>query len=187
MQSHVFISYNRKNSALVDRLCLDLRRAGVEVWLDREKIVTGRIGSRPSGRRSTRTFFIACFSPESVQQVESIMHEEVLLAIERKRRRRADRPWFIPIKIAPCDVPNLDIGGGETLHDINTADMFPDWHVGVARILEALRLGGAALYDSTEPSNNILFDDYKVHYQIAAGGTGAATRLTRTTRYQPKA
>jgi hypothetical protein len=38
---HIFVSYLREDRETVDRLCDDLRSAGLHVWLDREKIVPG--------------------------------------------------------------------------------------------------------------------------------------------------
>ena len=38
---YVFISYSRRDLALVDQLSCDLRRAGFEVWRDVEQIRAG--------------------------------------------------------------------------------------------------------------------------------------------------
>lgn len=40
-QKHVFISYVRENSEEVQRLCDELSKRGVKVWLDRNDIPGG--------------------------------------------------------------------------------------------------------------------------------------------------
>src|SRR6202048_1557831 len=42
-QKHVFISYVRDNSEMVDHLAAKLRAFGVEVWLDRDQILPGQL------------------------------------------------------------------------------------------------------------------------------------------------
>lgn len=63
LSNHVFISYVRKDHELVNRLCADFDRHGVNYWLDRNDI---RPGNRwkDAIREAIRQgkFFIACFS-----------------------------------------------------------------------------------------------------------------------------
>lgn len=41
MSKHVFVSYSRKDTAFVNRLVEDLKRAGIQVWLDTDDLVPG--------------------------------------------------------------------------------------------------------------------------------------------------
>jgi len=41
LMKHVFISYVRENSEEVQRLCDDLNKHGVNVWLDQRDVVPG--------------------------------------------------------------------------------------------------------------------------------------------------
>jgi hypothetical protein len=71
---HVFISYVRENQGVVDRLCSDLKAAGIEVWLDRERIRPGQrwqLAIRTAIEEGM--FFIACFSDEYRQRTVSYM------------------------------------------------------------------------------------------------------------------
>ena len=43
------------------------------------------------------------------------MSEELKIAIEELHRRPVDKVWFIPVKLNECEIPNIDIGGDETL------------------------------------------------------------------------
>jgi len=134
-----FISYVRDNSDQVDKLADELRRHGVTVWLDREQLIPGTRWQQAI-RRAIRSgdFFIACFSAESVARTRTYQNEELALAIDELRLRPADRVWFIPVLLSPCEVPDRNIGGGETLHSIQWADLCQDWDEGVRRILKAM-------------------------------------------------
>src|SRR5690242_18710152 len=96
-QAYAFISYVRDNSDTVDHLAKDLRRLGVEVWLDRNNIMPGqrwKIAIRKAIQQGA--FFIACYSKELNARPETYMHGELRLAIDRLRQMPNDRMWFIP-------------------------------------------------------------------------------------------
>ena len=40
--------------------------------------------------------------------------------------------------ICDCDVPDLDIGAGETLSDIQYVELYPDWDAGVRLIVDVV-------------------------------------------------
>ena len=137
---HVFISYIRENRTEVDRLCDDLRSHGIEVWLDRDSIRPGarwKVAIREAIHAGN--FFIACFSKEWNQRDKNYMNEELTLAIEELRRYSTDLEWFIPIKLNECEIPDRDIGGGETLNDFQHVSLYEDWNGGIQRILEVIQ------------------------------------------------
>ena len=138
---NVFISYVRQNSDQVDKLAAELRRHGVTVWLDREQLVPG-MRWQQAIRKAIRggDFFLACFSAESVARTRTYQNEELVVAIEELRLRPADRIWFIPALLSPCEVPDRAIGGGETLDSIQWAVLYQDWDDGVRRILKAMEV-----------------------------------------------
>jgi hypothetical protein len=140
---HVFISYVRENQDQVDRLCEDLERHGVNVWLDRNSIKPGaRWKSAIQEAIRQGDFFIACFSKEYTSRVtgdKAFLNEELDLAIERLRKIHHDRAWFIPVLFAECDVPARSIGAGDTLLDINWVPLYEDWNIGIQRILSVIK------------------------------------------------
>jgi len=119
--SHVFISYVRENSDVVDKLVDALKAYGVKVWLDRNDIRPGEWW-RDAIRKaiSEGAFFIACFSKEYQARSQGTdMNEELSLAID-EIRKRLNQIWFIPILLdAECNVPDVSVGGGRTLRSIN--------------------------------------------------------------------
>jgi TIR domain len=135
MSAHVFLSYVRENSALIDRLKDDLAARGAQVWLDRDILEPGARW-RAEIRRAIRKgkFFIACFSSEYVARDDTWMNEELTLAIEELRKRPIDRTWFIAVKLSPCEIPEREIGAGQTLRDLQHLELYPDWGVAVDRL-----------------------------------------------------
>ena len=140
VRSHLFISYQREDISLVDRLCEELRSQDLEVWLDRESIRPGeRWQSAIRTAIQNGGYFLACFSDSYVRRDKSYMNEELTLAIEELRQRSHDRVWFIPIRLTACDIPDRQIGAGESLRDLQIVDLADDWKDGVKRLCAALR------------------------------------------------
>ena len=115
----VFISYVSENIEIVDRLYQELKLHGIEVWRDRDNIAPGLRWKREIRRAIQQgAFFIACFSKEYDERDQTYMNEELAIAIEELRQRPIDQAWFIPVKLNECEIPDRDIGGGETLRDL---------------------------------------------------------------------
>ena len=140
---HVFLSYLRENSSDIEALAGRLREAGVDVWVDRDRIKPGERWKR-SIRDAIRDggFFLACFSAEYENRVRTYMNEELALAVEELRLRPASRIWFIPVLLADVEVPELPIGPGETLQDLQWVPLYSDFEEGIRRILHVLGEGG---------------------------------------------
>lgn len=139
MTRHVFVSYVREDGNLVDKLVTDLRRHGVDVWLDRERIRPGerwRDAIRTAIRRGA--MFVACFSRQYENRDRSYMNEELTLAMEELRMRPSQRAWFVPVLLSACQVPDRAIGAGETLRDIHWVDLSTDWDAGMASLVSVV-------------------------------------------------
>lgn len=142
--SHVFVSYVRENQDMVTRLCNTLRANGVEVWLDRDSIAPGKRWKREIRHAIEKgAFFVACFSKEYSLKTKTYMNEELTIAIQELRMRTADRTWFIPLRLSDCSIPDIDIGAGENLRDIQWLDLWKDWDGGIKKLLEMLRVSNA--------------------------------------------
>ena len=136
----VFISYVSENIEIVDRLYQELKSHGIEVWRDRDNIALG-LRWKQKIRRAIQqgAFFIACFSKEYDERDRTYMNEELTIAIEELRQRPIDQAWFLPVKLNECEIPDLDIGRGETLRDLQYVNLYEDWEVNIQRILEIVQ------------------------------------------------
>lgn len=138
-RQRLFISYVRADSDLVDRLVLDLQGAGYDVWLDRSHLLPGmRWRSVIKHAIDHGDYFLACFSPR-YWNATTYMNEELVLAVDRLRLMPRDRTWFIPVMLEKCELPDHQIGPGETLADsIQYADFTRDWAEALHRLITAL-------------------------------------------------
>ncbi len=140
---HVFISYVRENKKEVDRLCQDLERHGVKIWLDWKSIAPGS-DFRNAIRDAIQEghFFIACFSKEYTTRTltdgkKTYMKEELTIAIDELRQYT--RPWLIPVKLSECEVPNLRISADKTLKHLQYVELYKDWDAGIQDILSEIK------------------------------------------------
>src|SRR5215470_11900271 len=145
--NNVFISYVGENRATVTRLAEVLRAFDVQVWLDRDLLMPG-IRWQAAIRRAIAhgDFFIACFSREYQERARSYMNEELVVAIDELRQRTTKRTWFIPVLLNECEVPDRDIGAGETLHSLQWVTLHENWDDGIGRILAVVAPTSAKLY-----------------------------------------
>lgn len=136
--SKAFISYVREDQKVVDYLADVLRSNGIEVWVDRDELIPGTRW-RDSIEKAIRggTFFLSVFSRARSSRSQSYVHEETLVAIEELRRMPQDRKWFIPVKIDDCEVEERRIGPGESLRDLQLADL-RNWRIGIERLLASM-------------------------------------------------
>ena len=81
--THVFISYVRENSEIVDRLAAKLRELGIRAWLDRDEILPGHRWKDAIKRAiNDGNFFIAYYSKELIGKRRSYMNSELRLAVD---------------------------------------------------------------------------------------------------------
>lgn len=135
--SHVFISYVSEDRDKVDRLCNDLRALGFTIWRDRDSIYPGL--RWPTAIRTAiqeGAFFVACFSDNYLARNRSYAWKELNLAIEELKSRPSDRAWFIPVLLTECSAPDREIGGGETLRDIQWVSLHENWENGVCSLAQ---------------------------------------------------
>jgi hypothetical protein len=166
---HAFISYVHEDSALVDRLQRILEAAGIRVWRDTADLWPGQDWKMEIRRaiKSNSLAFIACFSPNSQQRIESYQNEELLLAVEQMRLRKPGQPWLIPVRFGNCETPEFDLGAGRTLGSLQHVDLFDGfWERGTARlvasVLRILVESIEGLHESSEAASNTgpwRFDD----------------------------
>jgi cytoskeletal protein RodZ len=97
MQSKVFVSYSRADSAFVKKLTADLKTLGVDIWLDLLDIPLGSLWDVEIGTALNEcncVLFVA--SQASVQSKNAL--DEVYAALEDNKR-------VVPIRIDNCKLP----------------------------------------------------------------------------------
>ena len=154
---HVFVSYCHENKAIVDRLCQSLASHDIHIWVDRDKIGPGTPWKQAIQQAIQHgDFFIACFSTEVNARNQTYMSEELKVAIEELHQHPVDKAWFIPVKLNECEIPDIDIGGGETLRDLQYVDLHRNWDAGIQCLLDTISV--TSVHDKKH-SANALADD----------------------------
>jgi len=138
-RKRVFVSYVREDLPLVDKLVLELRQAGYDVWIDRSRLLPGRRWKSEIKKAiADGDYFIACFSP-NYWKLQTYMNEELIYAVERLRLMPRNRDWFIPAMLAECEIPDHAIGPNETLADtLQYADFGKDWDEALRQVITVL-------------------------------------------------
>lgn len=133
---YVFVSYVRDDQVVVDRLVSALKSGGLTVWLDRNDIPGGarwKDAIRNAIRNGAAA--VACFSTNFSARTTSYMNVELVEMIDELRARPSDAGWFFPVRLDNCSIPDKRIGGGESLADIQSVDLFPDFDAGVSKLI----------------------------------------------------
>jgi hypothetical protein len=134
---HAFVSHVHEDEKKVDNLCAVLEAAGIPFWRDRNDLGPGDAWKAKirEAIRDGSLVFLACFSNSSIAKDISYMNEELTLAIEEFRKMPPGRVWLIPVRLDAVDVPEWEIGAGQTVRDLNYVDLF-----GRGQAVEAAKL-----------------------------------------------
>jgi hypothetical protein len=129
----VFIAYAAEDHAFADRLFDGLEAFGCAPWLDRRKLLPGQDWPRRIQEAiESSDYFIACFSSRSVNK-RGGFQVEVRHALECARKIPLDEVFLIPVRLDECRVP------ARIQRETQYVDLFPDWEVGLARVLTIIR------------------------------------------------
>jgi hypothetical protein len=125
----VFVSYSRRDEALVTPLVEELRARRVEVWRDTDSIPGGDTwrASIEGGIRACDAV-IVFLSPQVVKNPNVVLAE---LGVAQSMDKR-----IVPVRIKR--MPALPDGFGLIVSGTHTIDLFPDYDAGVARLVKDL-------------------------------------------------
>lgn len=152
--AHVFISYVMQNAKLAEWVAHQLRANGLEPWFSKD---AGRIMPGDEWKRVLREaiqkggYYLPIFTREWAERGRSVANQELMLAAEEARMRPPGRPWIVPVKADSEPLPDIEIGGGRQLSDIQYVDI-PQlgWERGLRVLLGAMGITNPIL-DKGEP------------------------------------
>ncbi len=129
-QLQVFLLYARKDEKIVRRLYQRILKEGVDVWLDREKILPGQDWQYEIHRAiQASDMVIVCLSRQFNKQ-GGYRHEELKIALAKARSLPEGRGFLIPARLEKCDLP-------ESLRRWQRVDLFEAQ--GYKKLVYALR------------------------------------------------
>jgi hypothetical protein len=128
----VFIAYVVEDLARVERLCSTLAMSGLDPWLDRRKLTPGQDWPRAIERAiSVSDFIVPCLSTNSVRK-RGQFQRELRLALDYAAQMPLDDILVMPVRLDDCKVPP------RIAANFQYVDAFPDWNLGVGRLLQAI-------------------------------------------------
>lgn len=126
--SKVFVSHRGADHSQSEKLALELRRAGHNVWLDYWQINVGdSIVDRINEGLSGSTFLVLCLSSEGMS---TWMNREWMSALANQLEGQGVR--LIPVRLTGGELPGI-------LRDLRFADLTRDWDAGVQELLKAIK------------------------------------------------
>jgi hypothetical protein len=138
----VFISYAREDSEAARRLYKDLKRSGLDPWLDKEELIAGQNWKLVINKAIKKSrYFIPIFSSVSVAK-QGYVQEEFKYALDVLDKVPKSQIFVIPVRLDDCKIPY------EKLKDVEYMDLFPDWKAGMKRILRAMGISSSLIYIS---------------------------------------
>jgi hypothetical protein len=128
----VFLSYARKDVAVVNELYENLKSIGFSPWQDHRDLLPGQQW-KDSIIKAIResTFFLACLSNNSVDK-RGMIHRELNEALDIWKDRFNDDIFLIPVKLEDCTVP-------EELMEFHWVNLYEK--DGFSKLAKSLRAG----------------------------------------------
>jgi len=147
----IYLSYASSDAVFVEPVIRELQSGGFTLAVNRHTAPAGQpleMTVREALKNAAR--FIVCFSsrnglPTAYDAADLRLGMELMAAVP------ANEPWLIPVKLTPCDLPQLPIGT-RMLRDLVTIDLHPDWQGGMSRLREMLPQP-VGIQDAVEPRN----------------------------------
>jgi hypothetical protein len=126
----VFLCYSHRDQEAVQTLYFRLKKDGVEVWLDREKLLPGQNWEYEiRGAIISSQIVIVCLSRHFNRQ-KGYRHEELKIALEKAALLPDDEIFIIPARLEKCDTP-------DSLRHLHRVDLFEA--DGYKKLMQALR------------------------------------------------
>ncbi|MDM8555643.1 TIR domain-containing protein [Desulfococcaceae bacterium HSG7] len=130
----VFLSYAREDSEIALKLYSDLKKEGIDVWLDKEKLIPGQNWKFAISQAiKESTHFLALFSSKSVSK-RGFYQKELKKALDVLDEMPEYEIYFIPVRLDECEPAS------EKLQDIHWADLFPSYQEGLKQILKVFQI-----------------------------------------------
>jgi len=130
----IFLSYAREDSETAHKLYNDLKSEGLDVWLDKEKLIPGQNWKYAISQAiKESTHFLALFSSKSISK-RGFYQKELKKALDVLEEMPEYEIYFIPVRLDECEPAN------EKLQDIHWADLFPSYQDGLKQILKVFKI-----------------------------------------------
>jgi hypothetical protein len=105
----------------------------MKAWIDKHRLLPGQDWRRVIERAIDRAdFFVACFSRRAGRKRGQFPYE-LRYALRCAERMPLDEMFLMPVRLEACLVPQ------RIQNTTQYVDLFPDWNMGVERLVESIR------------------------------------------------
>lgn len=127
--STVFLSYAKEDVQHAERLYMDLRRAELDVWMDKKCLLPGQDWQHEIAKAIKHsTYFLALVSKRSLGK-RGYVQKEMKLALEVLAQIPKGDIYLIPARL------DDSVPSDEQLTNLNWVDLFPSYGRGVQRLM----------------------------------------------------
>ena len=126
----VFLCYSHTDRDAVRPLCSRLKKDGVEVWLDSEKLLPGQNWKDEIHEAIISSQAVLVCLSRNFNKQKGFRHEELKIALEKAALLPADEIFIIPARLENCDTP-------DSLCHLHRVDLFEA--DGYKKLRQALR------------------------------------------------
>jgi hypothetical protein len=131
----VFISYAREDAEAAKRLYDNLKSAGLNPWLDKERLLPAQNWKEEISKAiiEKSRYFIPLFSSTSVRKI-GVVQSEIKWALDVFEKYPPGMTFIIPVRLDNCEIPYHE------LRDVEYVDFFPStsWELGLRRVMQII-------------------------------------------------
>jgi len=145
----IFISYAREDYESARRLYMELLSEDLEPWLDREKLLPGQRWEQviDSAIRESQ-YFIVLLSSNALEK-RGYIQKEIKKGLDILQEIPDSQVFLIPARLDDCQPTHPQ------LRELQWVDLFPEWNVGLKRIIAVFEFAEESLVPSPSAKQSV--------------------------------
>ncbi len=129
-QKNVFISYAREDTRIANMIYDDLKKAGVNPWLDTKKILPGQNWRTVTTKALRESDYVLIILSSHSLSKKGFVQKEIKIALDVLDEFPPDAIFILPVRVDNCKPVD------EKLKSLDMVDLFPSYSEGVNKILK---------------------------------------------------
>ena len=135
----VFLCHAKEDDLQLKRLYFRLRDFDIDPWYDKEKLTVGDRWEQEIIQAIASTdFFAMCLSPQSIKKT-GFIQREIKVAVREYQRRPQQAAYLLPVRLAPCEVPDIKLDDVTTLSNFQWVDLFEEEEESLRRFADGVK------------------------------------------------
>lgn len=157
----VFLSYCHKDVDAARRLYEGLNSyPAVDVWFDKESLKPGQHWEHEIRKAIRESRYVLLLLSQASIERRGFFYREMRLALDVLDEYPNDDIYLLPARLDQCE-PSL-----ERLKSIHWVDLFPDWHTGVGRLVDAMQLHTRSTTSTASADTAVRVTTHQARFQL---------------------